>query len=348
MEKILTALSGGIDSAATVILLREHGFEPEALYLDMAGDRASRRKAAETARQLKVKLHTEDIRDEFRRRVIDQTLSEHNAGRTPSPCAVCNPQVKWRFLAGVADRLGIGLISTGHYIRITHQDGVLYVVRGVDPAKDQSYYLWGLGQEVLKRAVTPLGDFTKTEIRALLAGHGLMELAGGSESMGVCFLKDGSYRKFLEENLSDGIAPGEVVNRQGNIIGRHEGYQLYTIGQKRGFSAGSEEVHITHIDAPANRITVSDDPEELYSSVLFGEGLYAPDPGRLASEGLKVAIRGLGRNPEGACKVTPGERGAVTVELEGGRAWAAAPGQPMVFYDGDAVVGGAFLAGSKH
>ena len=349
MQKILTALSGGIDSAATVLVLRRQGWSPEALYLDITGNARDREKAEEVARTLNVTLHTESVSGIFRDQIVGQVLAEHNAGRTPSPCAQCNPLVKWRFLARTADRLGIRHVATGHYINIVRDGGLYYVARSADPAKDQSYYLWRLGQDILARAVVPLGRYTKKEARQLLREHGLETLARSSESMGVCFLGNMNYDDFLIKNLGEKITPGDVADSAGNIVGSHRGHQLYTIGQKKGFSAaGMKAPQVLRIEPAANRIVVTDDPDKLYSKVLRGTDWQAADPDRLTgSRNLRVAIRGIGRNPEGNCRVAIEPDGTLRVELPDRQAWAAAPGQPMVFYEGEIVIGGALLASSE-
>lgn len=361
MKKILVALSGGIDSAAAVLLLRRQGWQTEALYLDITGDPRELSNARQTAAALNVDLHVEDVAGAFEDKIINYIISEHAAGRTPSPCAMCNPHIKWLALAEVADRLGIEHIATGHYVRIGCENGIYYINRGVDPSKDQSYYLWALGQPTLRRAVTPLGGYTKTEVREFLAAQGMTTLARSRESMGICFLKGKSYENFLNQNLERYISAGDVVDRNGTRIGTHSGYPLYTVGQKKGFSVdipsgdadsdlsfANDPFRIISVDPAVNRLTASRNPDDLYSAVLWGAGLKTPDLRRLtASSDLRVVIRGIGRNPEGTCRVIPEKEGLFRVELHGGKAWAAAPGQPMVFYEGERVVGGAFLVTSK-
>ena len=348
MKRVLVALSGGIDSAATVLILRRQGLEPEGLYLDITGDELTRRKAVDAAAAMDIRLHVEPVGELFRHEIMQYILNEHRAGRTPSPCPVCNPLIKWRVLAEVADRQGIEKIATGHYIRIIEKDGCCYVGKGIDPVKDQSYYLWGLDQDILRRAITPLGEYSKTQVRELLSGFGFNVLATGGESMGICFLGGRSYDSFLAENLAGEIEPGDVVTKSCEKIGTHRGYQLYTIGQKKGFEVASGlPMQVVAVDSEKNLLVVSDDPDDLFSSILWGRDWRADLRELAETPGLRVIVRGLGRNPEGTCSVAPDDQGLLRVALNGGKAWAAAPGQPMVFYDGDRVVGGAYIVKSE-
>lgn len=355
---VLVALSGGLDSAAVVLLLREAGYRPRALFLDMLDSPAERERAMATAEALEVELHIEPVADLFRKEIIDYVLSEHAAGRTPAPCSRCNPRVKWRILASVADRLGIWHIATGHYVRVVTSvfggEGHSYFRRGIDPAKDQSYYLWDVPEELVKRAVMPLGDYTKAEVRLILQErYGLAEVAGRRESMGVCFLGGRKYADFLRDSLPEGVVrPGSVEDASGRVVGVHEGVPLYTAGQKRGFSlfpcVSNLSVPLAVVGAdPQRNVLLVDEDEALYSRVLFlrdwravsGIELLSP----LVWPELRVMVRGIGRNPIGGSMLTVLPDGRIRLELSDDRAWALAPGQPIVFYLNDRVVGGGIL-----
>lgn len=196
------ALSGGMDSAATVLWLREAGYRPRALFLDLLDSDTQRRQVQAAAEALGVALHIEPCAELFRHEIIGHTLAEHAAGRTPSPCARCNGRIKWRLLADTADRLGIFHIATGHYVRTIHHEGHSYFRRGADPAKDQSYYLWEVPEATIRRALLPLGDYTKEEVRRILRErYRLTELSARRESMGLCFLNGMRYGAFLQAHL---------------------------------------------------------------------------------------------------------------------------------------------------
>ena len=343
---VLVALSGGLDSAAAVLFLREEGYRPRALFLDMLDSEQGRRQAGRTAETLGVELIVEPCADRFRKEVVGHALAEHAAGRTPSPCSRCNPRIKWRLLVEAADRLGIRSVATGHYVRTVERNGHVYFRRGRDTVKDQSYYLWDVPEPLIRRAVLPLGDLTKAEVRRILAEkYGLTELVRRRESMGVCFLEGKRYGDFLKANLPAGtVRPGETVDLRGVVIGRHEGFPLYTAGQKRGFflfEPGSGGMAVVSVDAAGNRIVAGLDEALYYRRIILKEWR-ATCPQELfdhAAE-LQVAVRGVGRNPEGGCRLTVLDDGSLEVSLLHDRAWALMPGQPTVFYLDDRVVGG--------
>lgn len=347
-DEVLVALSGGLDSAAVVLLLREAGYRPCALFLDMLDSSAVRQAAAGTAEMLGVELIVEPCANRFRTEIIDFVLSEHTAGRTPAPCSRCNPRIKWKLLAEAADRLGIHYIATGHYVRTTrHEDGHTYFRRGIDPAKDQSYYLWDVPEPLIERAVLPLGDYTKAEVRDLLKNkYGLTELAGRRESMGVCFLENRRYGDFLRSHLPENtVRPGEVVTLAGEVIGTHEGYALYTAAQKRGFSLFEPSSYaVIGIDALQNRIIVGPGEALHYGTLLLKEWrLTAVDEALARADEMQVMVRGIGRNPHGGCRIEVRGDGRLEIHLLKDTAWAVMPGQPVVFYLDDRVAGGGIL-----
>ncbi len=341
---VLVALSGGMDSAATVLLLQEQARfgRIEGLYLDLTGSAPERERALQTAELLGIRLHIEPAGELFRREVIDYVVAEHKRCATPGPCSRCNPAVKWRLLAHAADRHAIGLLATGHYVRTLPGDGAgrqACFWRGVDPIKDQSYYLWGVPPELVARAVTPLGEYTKAGVRQLLVERGLGELAGRQESMGVCFLQGGEYSDFLRNELE--MTPGRVVELEsGRVIGRHDGAPLYTVGQKRGFmlddGLSGLPYAVVRTEAATNRLYVSTDPEQLYTDRIVLNDWYIGDWAELqahAQEDLYVMIRGLGRNPTAAGgRATRLPGGLLEVELRHDRFWAPCPGQPAALY----------------
>lgn len=347
-KEVLVALSGGLDSAAVVLLLREAGYRPRALFLDMLGSETAHQAAADTAEMLGVELTVEPCAKRFQTDIIDYVLSEHGAGRTPAPCSRCNPQIKWRLLSETADRLGIHHIATGHYVRtIRHSDGHTYFRRGVDPAKDQSYYLWDVPEPLIERAVLPLGSYTKAEVRSILKErYDLRELAGRKESMGVCFLDNRRYDDFLRSHLpAETLRPGEAVTLSGEVIGTHEGYPLYTAAQKRGFSLFEPAPYaVIGVDALRNRIIVGPEEALHYRTLLLKEWrLTAPDEELAQAGEIQVMVRGIGRNPNGGCHIEVRGDGRLEVYLLKDTAWAVMPGQPVVFYLDDRVVGGGIL-----
>ncbi len=349
------ALSGGMDSAATVLWLREAGYRPRALFLDLLDSDTQRRQVQAAAEALGVALHIEPCAELFRHEIIDHTLAEHAAGRTPSPCARCNGRIKWRLLADTADRLGIFHIATGHYVRTIHHEGHSYFRRGADPAKDQSYYLWEVPEATIRRALLPLGDYTKEKVRRILRErYRLTELSARRESMGLCFLNGMRYGAFLQAHLPSGtIHPGDVVDPDGRIIGRHDGYPLYTAGQRRGFTLfpsspaanATRDLAVRTTDATRNQVVVAPGEslkcrEMLLSScraIDFDELLTA-DPST-----LRLVVRGIGRNPLPGCRLEQLSPTLLRATLLHDTAWALSPGQPAVFYHADRLLGGGII-----
>lgn len=345
---------------AATLLLREQGYDVMAVTLDTTGDLQLVAKAVQLADRVGVEHRVVDLRAEFRRTVMDYFAAGYMAGETPAPCTLCNSLIKWPVLFRFADALGIAKVATGHYVRIVNRGGRHCVARGSDRRKDQSYYLWGLGQEVLSRVMAPLGGMTKERVREYVAAKGFSDVVRGGESMGVCFLGRGGYRDFLLGNdaRAGTIGKGEVVDMEGNVIGTHDGYPFYTAAQKRGFTCfdGCRRV-VLAVDAARNRV-VAGDNADLYSRTIFLSGCRFTDrEAVLAGQGLSVMVRGVGENPSPACQVQvcivesdnesvyshyagPGERVEVRLSEP---AWALAKGQPVVFYCDDVVVGGGIV-----
>lgn len=349
-KDILVALSGGLDSAAAVLFLREAGYRPRALFLDMLDSEQTRRQAAEAADALGVELIVEPCADLFRHEIIDYVLTGHTTGSTPAPCSRCNPRIKWRLLAAAADRLGIYYIATGHYVRtIQHDNGYFYFRRGIDPAKDQSYYLWDVPESLIRRAVLPLGNYTKAEVRGILKErYGLTELERRRESMGVCFLNGDTYGEFLRKHLPEELLrAGEAVDLSGKIIGHHEGCPLYTAGQKRGITLFDDKykgMAVVGIDIQRNRVIAGPDKALYHRELILKEWRpVCPEELFGRSDDLRIWIRGIGRNPEGGCRLQALNDGRLHITLLKDKAWAPMPGQPVVFYLDDRVVGGGIL-----
>lgn len=333
-----------MDSAAVVLMLKGRGYSVTGLYIDMLGCSVQRNEAVMLCQRMGVELHVYDAVAEFSERVIEPVVKAHNLGQTPSPCTICNPSVKFSALLETAKRLGIERIATGHYINIECIGGWYFVGRGADPVKDQSYYLWGLGQEVLSALETPLGGLHKSAVREYLQGQGYTHTAQKQESQGVCFAggASGGYGAFLERSVD--LKAGNVLDTNGNIVGQHGGYQLYTIGQRRGFThstGGQQRLEVRGINPSENSITIG---EPLCArSLILGEWWYAPFD---TDSPQTVMVRGLGRNPTGSVSVTELDGGELRITLHPSDiAWAPTVGQPCVVYSDGLVIGGGILVG---
>lgn len=339
-KNVLLGFSGGIDSTAAAQSLAEQGHTVTLLTLDTIGEEYLEERIRQSAGRLDLPYRIENVRAAFREEIVRYFTDSYLRGETPAPCTRCNPRIKWKTLYDTARREHYDRIATGHYFRIRCENGKYFVRTAADPSKDQSYYLWGLPQHYLEMALTPMGEKIKKEVTA-----GLPPDRRPRESMGVCFLRGLSCAEFLRAQAPE-IVPGEIVNARGETIGRHDGCAFYTIGQKRGLRADSgEPVVVTGIDAARNRLIAGCDDDLLYRRLIVRE-YRTSDPQRLTeSQTVRVKIRGFGRNPDGYAHVRIDGQ-SLCVELCE-PAWAPAKGQPVVFYDGDLVVGGGILAGCR-
>ncbi len=342
-KSVLLGLSGGIDSFVSALLLQDSGYEVVAQWVDMLGSTEQRQEVETLCTQLGIELHIADAKQLFEKEVIEKVLGEHSEGKTPSPCTICNERVKFKTLWESAQRLKTDHIATGHYIRIETLDSRHYIKKGVDPIKDQSYYLWALGtaQAMLGRLLTPLGGLTKVRVREIAANRGYEELTRKAESQSLCFAR-GGYSDFLQTRLQ--LSSGDVLNCNSQIVGTHRGAALYTIGQKRGYTLHDEKsigrVEVRGIDAQRNTLVVGE--PLLTSSITIGGGWFAPKD----SSAVRVRIRGLGQNPEEAVEISgTDEGGMISIGLREEKFWAPTAGQPAVLYQGDCIVGGGIVVG---
>jgi len=353
-NKVVLGMSGGTDSSVTAMLLKEKGYEVIGVSLwfwnspnesidtndlpDFIVD------AQELAKKLSIEHHVIDARHEFKDVVIGQFLQEYLNGRTPSPCIHCNPQLKWRLLLDKADQLNANYIATGHYIQILNEAGTYYIHKGNDPAKDQSYFLWNLNQEILSRTLTPLGSFTKTEVREMATDFGHKRVATKKESMGICFLDGMDYRDFLKQEIADvdqKIGKGKIVDTDGQELGWHEGYPYYTIGQKRGVELTEKKGWMVSQIDPENNTLVLEPREQLNKKEFKVSGYYLNNSEDINQAEITTVVRGLGLNPDGYSRLTVLNQDELQIELDH-PAWAIAPGQPVAFYIGDKLIGGGF------
>ena len=354
-------MSGGIDSTMTAVLLHEEGWEVVGVTMktwDYATSGGSKKETGccsldsiNDARQVAVKLGFHhfivDIREEFGDYVIDNFVDEYMAGRTPNPCVLCNTHIKWNSLLRRADMLDCEFIATGHYGIINELDGRKYVSRAKDIQKDQSYVLWGLSQDCLNRTRMPLGVFTKPEVRQMAAERGWDDLSKKAESYEICFVPDNDYRGFLRrrvEGIDDALRGGNFVNTRGEVLGKHEGYPFYTVGQRKGLGiAMGEPMFVTEIIPDTNTVVLGQENELIRNGMMVGKVnlmKYAEVP----AEGLEVLS-----------KVRYRDQGAMSTVLPMGKdlevrfhanVKGVAPGQSAVFYEGDDVVGGGIIQGS--
>lgn len=356
--RVLVAMSGGVDSSVAAVMLKEQGYEVIGITMktwdySSSGGKSKKEtgccslESMNDARQIAIrndfKHFIVDIREEFGDWVIERFESEYMAGRTPNPCVLCNTHIKWAALMRRADDLGCDFIATGHYAQIRHENGRHIISRGLDVNKDQSYALWGVEQQYLDRTLFPVGTYTKTEIRQMAHDFNLLNVAGKRDSYEICFVPDNDYRNFLKRRnpqLQEQVSGGMFVDKEGNIVGKHEGYPFYTIGQRRGLRiAMGRPVYVTHINPETNTITIGDE-EDLINTTCTARQINYVKYAKLPEQDFPVigAIRYNDDGRPGFISETGEDE--VTIRFPEGRV-AITPGQALVVYeDNDVVLGG--------
>jgi tRNA-specific 2-thiouridylase len=347
MPSVLVAMSGGVDSSVAACLLHEQGFDVlgshmRLVHLDGVDHGccgpSARRDAAETARIAGIPFEICDLTDAFERTVLADFASEHEAGRTPNPCARCNGEIKFGAFLRRADQLGIDMVASGHYVRRSEGEAGWRLLRGVDRSKDQSYMLHMLGQGALARSLFPVGELPKTETRLLAERFGL-PVATKPDSQELCFAPSGDAGAYARANLPHLVREGEVVDPAGTVVGRHEGAFAFTIGQRRGTGvATGERRYVVDVDPAANRVVVG--PGELLErrgliADRFSWIAAAPPGGGPFEAEIRIRYRGDGV----PCVAEPLGETRVRVEFRTAQR-AVAPGQSAVLYRGDEVLGG--------
>ncbi len=332
-KKVLLGMSGGVDSTVAAHLLQNEGYEVVGITLNMLGCKEeSYKEVKELCKALGIEHISMDLKQDFDENIVKYFVSEYLNGKTPNPCVLCNKEFKFEKILSKADELGIEYVATGHYVRLEKKAGRYILKKGKDLGKDQSYVLYKLSQEQLSRCIFQLGDYKKEDIRNIAKELGLSN-AKKEDSQDICFVENNDYASLIPQTDTKG---GEIVDKKGNVLGQHSGIHNYTLGQRKGIGISSNEaLYVINLDVESNRVVVGKE-KDIYSSELIAKDVnWIMNP----SKRMLARVRIRYHAKEAWAYVSAlGEKKVKVKFLRAQR--AVTPGQAVVFYKGEYVVGG--------
>ena len=341
-KKVMVAMSGGVDSSVAAALLKEEGYEVFGVTMNHYKGENDLEAAHQVAQKLKIHWSVVDYTKEFKKMVIDYFCREYLAGRTPNPCVVCNLKIKFGLLLEEAKSLGMNYFATGHYTinKFDQETKKFLLKRGADRSKDQSYFLYRLNQDILPYVLFPLGKLKKSQSRELAKKYGFSNYKK-EESQEICFIRDNNYRKFLTQNIQDTIKPGKFIDKEGKILGEHQGIPFYTIGQRKGLGVSlNKPRYVIEINSHQNTITLGDD-KDLYKDKLLVKDLNFISSDKI-SHSIKVEVKIRYNSKKSSAIISSYGKDKVLINFDEPQR-AITPGQSAVFYQGDIVIGGGII-----
>jgi len=349
-KRILVALSGGVDSSVSAIMLKKQGFEVIGITFRVYNSQNQRLDQMEhsiidasiLADKLKIPYYIIDVQKEFEQKIISNFVSEYYSGNTPNPCTLCNPVIKWKNLLEMADELDCNNIATGHYAIVNKEKDRFFISKGFDQQKDQSYFLWKLNQEQLKKTIFPLGNYKKHDIKKIASDNGLKMLAGKRESYNICFIPEGGYRAFLDNYPAHFKKEftGQFVSESNEILGAHKGIENYTIGQKIILNKKEDEIfYVSKILPIENRILLQNKLRLMHSELIVNKLNFS----KYEILPKDAAISARLRYKEDAMKCNISISGDSANVILDEPVFAICPGQSIAFYEGNDLLGGGII-----